>query len=88
MWKVIPAAMLGAVLGLAACESNFERVENDPNIPPGWTATQQARSFSIPEDSTGPMADILLNRAFDNGREFSLGDRRYKKLDHGVGKLL
>lgn len=88
MRKVLPATLFAIVLGLTACESNLDKVLDDPNLPPGTTTTIQARSFTIPEDATGPMADILLNRAFGNGREFSLGDTRYQKIDHGVGKIL
>ena len=88
MRKFLPATFLAIVLGLAGCESNLDRVLNDPNIPEGTTTTKEARSFSIPDDATGPMADILLNSAFEKGREFSLGDRRYRKLGHGTAEIL
>ena len=88
MWKILPATFLAIVLALTACESNLDRVLNDPNIPPGTKTTKEARSFSIPDDATGPLADILLNSAYEKGREFSIGDQRYRKLGHGTAEKL
>ncbi len=88
MWKIYPATMLAVALALSGCESNLDKVLDDPNIPPGTKTTIEARSFSIPDGSTGPLADVLLNSAFPRGREFSVGNRRYRKLGHGTAEIL
>ena len=88
MWKICSTAMLVTVLGLTGCKSNIEKLEEDTNIPVEAVPSLTGRSFTIPEGATGPLADILLNPIFSDGREFSIGDKRYKKLAHGVGELL